>query len=326
MWRAWLIAAVILVGQSVLSPITGLAEQRRWGEGYFPNLPVVTQEGQTLRFYDDVVKGRIVVISFIYTSCTDVCPLTTARFSQVAEELGDRVGRDIFLVTITVDPERDTPARLKSYAQAFHAGPGWLFLTGTLEDIRAINVRLGERMRSLNEHRNEIVLGNDVTGEWARNSLFGDLTRLVIDIKSMDPRWRESGRTAAHDAAADTGYQLSKQPGQALFKRLCAACHTIKVGDRVGPDLFGVGARHRQEWLVEFIMSPEKLRARNDPKALELAARFPGVRMPSLGLSEDDARDLIAYIGARSDWLESQRRNAEQSHPAQHHHHKDHRH
>src|SRR5215831_507347 len=145
------------------------------GADYFTNLPVVTQDGKTLKFYDDVIKGKIVLVSFIYTNCPDICPLTTARIAQVAEKLGDMVGRDLFLVSLTVDPERDTPERLKSFATAFGAGPGWLFLTGKPEDIRAINAKLGDRRRTLSEHRNEVVLGNDATGEWARNTVFGDL-------------------------------------------------------------------------------------------------------------------------------------------------------
>ena len=298
------------------------AQARRWGEGYFPNRTVVTQNGDALRFYDDVIKGRIVVISFIYTRCTDICPLTTARLGQVAEELGDVIGRDIFFVSITVDPRNDTPQKLKAFANAFHAGPGWLFLTGSLEDIRAINAKLGEQMRSLSEHRNEVVLGNDATGEWARNSAFGDLKRLAMDIRAMDPKWRDQVRTVTRDPASDTGYQLSEQPGQALFKRMCAGCHAFKVGDRVGPDLYGVAARRQNAWLMSFIANPEKMRAQKDPIALGLAAKFPGVRMPNLGLTEHDAADLIAYLGAQSAWLDSQRLEAEQRSPAHHHHHR----
>ena len=147
--------------------------------------------------------------------------------------------------------------------------------------MRAINGKLGEKMRSLSEHRNEIVLGNDATGEWARNSLFGDLDRLVMDIRAMDPKWRDQVRTVAADPASNTGYQLSEQPGQALFKRLCAGCHTLKVGNRVGPDLYGVTGRRSHDWLTRFIMSPERMRAQKDPVALALAGKFPGVRMPN---------------------------------------------
>src|SRR5689334_17812175 len=83
---------------------TADANGSRWGETYIPNLPVVTQNGETLNFYDDLIKEKIVVISFIYTSCTDICPLTTARLTDVRAKLGDSVGRDIFFISLTVDP------------------------------------------------------------------------------------------------------------------------------------------------------------------------------------------------------------------------------
>jgi protein SCO1/2 len=284
-------AAVII---SARDPLEAQGYHR--GANYFPNLPVVTQDGKVLNFYDDVIKDKIVLISFIYTNCPDLCPLTTARITQVEDRLGEMVGRDIFFVSMTVDPERDTPERLKEFATAFDVGPGWLFLTGKPEDIRRINSSLGDKSRNLSEHRNEIVLGNDVTGEWTRNSVFGDLDRLIMDIRSMDPKWRNEVRQPKFDAASNTGYALDLQPGQSLFKKLCAPCHTIGVGDRVGPDLRGAAERRQEAWLTRFIRTPEKVLAEKDPAALDLAAKFPGVRMPNLGLSDIDAGDLITYI------------------------------
>ena len=159
MRRSLMAGLAALAAATVVAPAAPDAQSNRWGADYFPNLPVVTQDGKTLNFYDDVIKGKIVVVSFIYTNCPDICPLTTARISQVEAKLGGIVGRDIFLISMTVDPVRDTPARLKEFSQAFGAGPGWLFLTGSPQDIKLINNRLGDRSRMLSEHRNEIVLG-----------------------------------------------------------------------------------------------------------------------------------------------------------------------
>jgi cytochrome oxidase Cu insertion factor (SCO1/SenC/PrrC family)/cytochrome c2 len=286
----------VLVALATAAPQPVEAQGRRWGEGYFPNLPVVTQDGKTLRFYDDLIKGKIVVISFIFTRCTDICPITTSRLAQVEEKLGESVGRDVFIYSITVDPENDSPNRLKTYAEAFQAGPGWLFLTGKLADIREINGKLGERMRSLTEHRNEIVLGNDTTGEWQRDNVFGDLGRVVTSIRSMDPKWREQVRTPPKENATMGPVPLAGPPGQALFVKLCAGCHTVGKGDRVGPDLNGVTGRHARTWLSKYLMDPEKMQAQKDPAALALAAKYPSVRMPNMGLSENDAADLIAYV------------------------------
>ena len=315
-----LMAGIATLAAALFSLQTPLhAQSNRWGAGYFPNLPVVTQDGKTLKFYDDVIKGKMVLISFIYTNCPDMCPLTTARISQVEDALGDMVGRDIFFISMTVDPVRDTPERLKEFAKAFDAGPGWLFLTGKPEDIKLINASLGDRSRTIDEHRNEIVLGNDATGEWMRNTVFGDLDRLLIDIRAMDPKWRDQLRQPKPDPASNTGYALGTQPGQALFKRICAPCHTIGVGDRVGPDLRGVTERRDHAWLADFIMHPDKARERRDPIAMSLEEKFPGVHMPALGVGDVDAGDLITYLKA-----ETTRLNEAQDPPMpahMHHHH-----
>src|SRR5262244_3155724 len=145
-----LMAGIATLAAALFSLQTPLhAQSNRWGENYFPNLPVVTQDGKALKFYDDVIKGKIVLISFIYTNCPDICPLTTARIAQVEEKLGEIVGRDIFLISLTVDPERDSPERLKGFAEAFGAGPGWLFLTGRPDHIRLINAKLGNKSQTL---------------------------------------------------------------------------------------------------------------------------------------------------------------------------------
>jgi cytochrome oxidase Cu insertion factor (SCO1/SenC/PrrC family) len=274
----------------------------KWGANYFPNVPVIDQDGRSFRFYDDIIKGRIVVISFIYTSCQDLCPLTTARMTQLQDKLDGAVGRDLFFVSITVDPENDTPAKMKAFADAFGVGPGWLFLTGKVEDIRAVNYKLGDRSdRGLSGHRNEIVLGNDAIGDWQRASAFGDLDSLAISVRQMNPKWLNEVHPPQHEQKADLkNYIMRDDPGQTLFKRMCAPCHTIGVGDRVGPDLRDVTARRDRAWLINFIKNPKKAFAENDPIALALAARFPGVRMPALGLGDPDAQDLLAYLDAQS--------------------------
>src|SRR5215469_6174695 len=274
--RQSLFAGVMALAAVIISARGSVdAQGVRRGANYFPNLPVVTQDGKTLRFYDDVIKDKIVLISFAYTNCPDICPITTARIAQVEDKLGDMVGRDIFFISMTVDPERDTPERLKEFATAFGAGPGWLFLTGKPEDIRLINARLGDKSRTLSEHRNEVILGNDLTGDWARNTVFGDIDRLVMDIKGMNPKWQQEVHIFEYKKAADTGYALGLQPGQSLFKKICAPCHTIGVGDRVGPDLRGVTDRRERAWLESYIMHPDLARAGNDPVAVALVAKFP---------------------------------------------------
>jgi protein SCO1 len=304
------VAATFLLASLGLA--AGQAQAGRWGKDYVPNVPVVTQDGRTLKFYDDLIKDKIVVLSFIYTSCKDICPLATARLGEAQERLGDRVGRDIFFYSISIDPEHDTPERLQQYADAFHAGPGWLFLTGLPEDIQMIRFKFGDRRPELVDHRNDVVLGNGVTGEWQRENALGDLEHFVRAIEEMGGG-RGSGVASAGNAAAgrvaapsqvvpyDQGHVMEgRQAGSAMFVKLCAGCHTVGRGDRVGPDLDGLTLRRSRVWITDFLIDPIKMRARQDPIALALAAKFPGVRMPYLKIHASDAADLISYIDAHS--------------------------
>jgi protein SCO1 len=286
-----------VVAATVLFGAVAAHAASRWGKDYIPNARVVTQDGKTLQFYDDLVDGKVFVISFLYTTCADICPLSMSRLAELQEKLGDSMGRDIFFYSISIDPETDTPARLKDYADTFKAGPGWLFLTGTREDIDAIRFKLGERSKTLTDHRNEIILGNGKTGEWARNNVLGDLDGLAATVRAMDPAWRGTG--VKWVAPQSVNFNFASQPGHALFKRLCAGCHTVGQGDRVGPDLGGITERRDRDWLTRFIAEPAKMRRQGDPTALALVAKYPNVRMPPLGVSANDAADLIAYVEAR---------------------------
>jgi protein SCO1 len=111
--------------------------------GYFPNVLLRTQEDRPVRFYDDLIAGKFVVINFMYASCGDICPGMTANLVEVQRLLGGRVGRDIFMYSLTLEPDADTPAVLKAYADVFDVGPGWSFLTGKRDDIELLRRRLG---------------------------------------------------------------------------------------------------------------------------------------------------------------------------------------
>jgi len=141
-----------------------------------------------------------------------------------------------------------------------------------------------------------------------------------MTIQGFHPKWRDEVRVVPNSPAGDTGQQLSSQPGQALFKRLCAPCHTIGVGDRVGPDLRGITQSRDHAWLSSYIRNPAKLRAQNDPAALALAAQYPAVRMPALRLGDVDAADLINYLETQNARLEA----AEASSPSPGHEHHQH--
>ena len=159
-----------LVGVTALLSIGPAGAASPWGADYFPNVPLITQDGTTVRFYDDLLKGKKVAINLIYTSCKDECPLETARLVQVQQLLGDRVGKDLFFYSISIDPARDTPAVLKAYAEKFHVGPGWLFLTGKEDDIKVVAKKLGLSRRrdalTRDGHSASLMIGDESGGQW----------------------------------------------------------------------------------------------------------------------------------------------------------------
>src|ERR1044071_10403541 len=110
---------------------------------YFPNVELTTHEGKKVRFYDDLVKDKIVVINFMYADCEGICPGITANLLKVQKLLGNRVGRDIFMYSITLKPEQDSPKELRHYAEMHGVKGGWLFLTGKPEEIDTLRRRLG---------------------------------------------------------------------------------------------------------------------------------------------------------------------------------------
>jgi protein SCO1/2 len=131
-----------------------------------PDLPVLNQDGKRLQFYSDLMRGRTVAINFIYTSCTTFCPMLTANFRMVQQELGARIGKDIELISISIDPVTDTPAKLKAFGAQFEPGPGWTFVTGALPDIGKLLDKLGQPLANPADHTPLVLVRNDKIGGW----------------------------------------------------------------------------------------------------------------------------------------------------------------
>ena len=135
---------------------------------YFPNHTLVTQDDKTVHFYDDMLKGKVVLINFMFTHCAGVCSPMTANLAKVQSYLGERVGREVSMLSISVDPSNDTPATLKAYAAKHKAGPGWYFLTGKKENVDWILYKLGGYVAEPGQHSSVLILGNEATGEWVK--------------------------------------------------------------------------------------------------------------------------------------------------------------
>lgn len=274
------------------------------GERYFPNVPLTTQDGKEVRFYDDLVKGKAVAINIIYTSCTDECPLETARMAEVQRLLGAHVGRDVYFYSISIDPEKDTPQVLKAYSEKFDVGPGWLFLTGKKEDIKLLTRKLGlsrtSDALSKDGHASSLMLGNDVTGQWMRNSAV-DNPRFLATTMANFYGWKDVVPTSSYAQATPVDISKAKY----IFESKCASCHTIGGGDRIGPDLMGVTERRDPGWLKRYLKEPEKVLAEGDPIATALFEKYKRVNMPNLNLGVDDVSTMIAYLTTQSDALSS---------------------
>jgi protein SCO1/2 len=159
----------------------------------FPNPVLVDQDGRSVRFYDDLVRGKVVMVNFSYTQCTGACPRATAQLLAVQRLLGERFGRDFTLVTLSLDPERDTPETMHRYLAAHGARPGWTWLTGRREDLEAIRRFVGyvDRDPALDadrtRHTTAVLLGNDRSGRWS------SVPALIPPQQIMDALLRTSG-------------------------------------------------------------------------------------------------------------------------------------
>jgi protein SCO1/2 len=166
-------AAQILAPNSAAAAAGGLSPRDKIRRRYLPNVELQTQDGKTVHFYDDLVKDKIVTLNFFYAKCEGICPTVTANLARVQNILGKHVGQDVFMNSISLKPEHDTPAVLKEYAQMFKAKPGWTFLTGKPDDIELLRRSLGftnldpKLDKDKSQHIGNVRYGNEPLMLWA---------------------------------------------------------------------------------------------------------------------------------------------------------------
>ncbi len=147
--------------------------------------PLLDQEGRTLRLKTDAIGDRIVVVDFIYTTCTTVCPVVSAVMAQVQGKLGARAGRDVGLLTVTVDPVRDTPARLKEYGGRHGSGPGWTWLTGPKPQVDEVLKVFGAYTPNFVDHPPLVLVGDAKSGKWMRFFGFPSPDQVVSAVAEL---------------------------------------------------------------------------------------------------------------------------------------------
>jgi protein SCO1/2 len=146
---------------------------------------LVDQHGKEVKFVSDVVADRIVVMDFVYTTCTTVCPVISAVFAQVQNRLGDRLGDDVVLVSVSVDPVRDTPQRLKAYSKIHNAQPGWIWLTGSKRTMDEVLDGLGAYSPNFEDHAAMVLIGDGQNGQWSRLYGFPNPDRIVEQVNAL---------------------------------------------------------------------------------------------------------------------------------------------
>lgn len=139
-----------------------------------PDVNVVTQDGRSVNFYSDLVKGKVVAVNFVFTSCTTVCPPLGAIFGKLQEKSANAQ-----LISVSIDPEMDTPERLKAWSRKFGARPGWTLVTGKKDEIVRLLKALNAYSPDYVNHQPVTIVGNDATGTWKRSYGFTSATKLA---------------------------------------------------------------------------------------------------------------------------------------------------
>ena len=289
------VAAIALF---ITGNIPGFSVASPWGANYFPNVPLVTQEGKTVHFFDDLIKDKIVVINFIYTHCPDTCPLETAQLVRVQQIMGDRLGKDIFFYSISIDPERDTPEVLKEYRERFKAR--WTFLTGKKSDIIQLRKKLGLYIEEIqdgsNNHNVSMIIGNQKTGRWMKRSPFENPHVLADQIGNWLTGWKAAPKG---DSYANAPKLRNIPRGEQIYRTRCATCHTLtgnELAGALGPDLLGVTQRREKRWLFDWLKAPDQMLKKKDPIAMALYKQYNNLAMPNMRLNQEEAVVLLDYI------------------------------
>ncbi len=284
-------ALILLLCAAFLSIAGRASAQEAPGPLAIPDAALVDQDGRPVHLYSDLVHGKRVVMNFVFTTCTTICPPMGANFERLQSLLGARAGADVRLISISIDPLTDTPQRLKAWGAKFHAGPGWTLLTGRKEDVDHLLKALGVFTPDRTDHSPLVLLGNDAAGLWTRAYGLAAPAKMVEILDGLAPA--RTARAAAEPAADSPAHQyftdveLTDQDGKprrlysdllagrtvvidVFFTQCTGSCPVVtatmarlqaELGDRLGKDLY----------LLSFSVDPQ-----NDTPARlkEYAARF----------------------------------------------------
>ncbi|HEX6100042.1 MAG TPA: SCO family protein [Thermoanaerobaculia bacterium] len=150
-------------------------------ETSIPDVKVTTHDGRTVNFYSDLIRNKVVAVNFVFTSCTTVCPPLGAIFGKLQDQ-----HKGAHLVSVSIDPEVDTPARLTAWSKKFGARPGWTLVTGKKDDITRLLKALNAYSPDYVNHQPVTLIGNDATGTWKRSYGFTTAAKLAGMLREVE--------------------------------------------------------------------------------------------------------------------------------------------
>ena len=183
-----MLASVLPCGAQ--SKSAGQVDKDSPARNYFTDTVLINQDGQPVRFYSDLLKDKVVIINTFFTTCTSVCPPMTRTLEKIQAWLGDHLGKDVHIISISVDPAEDTPPRLKDYARKFNARPGWHFVAGKKENVSLVLRKIGQFVQSKDDHSTILIIGNVRTGLWKKAMGLAkpdDLIKVVDSVLNDKP-------------------------------------------------------------------------------------------------------------------------------------------
>jgi cytochrome oxidase Cu insertion factor (SCO1/SenC/PrrC family) len=161
-----------------------------------PDVQVITQSGERVPF-NQIVKGRIAIVTGFFTTCTSMCPITQEKLARVAKLLGQRVGKDVIIVSLSVDPENDTPARMKAWAEQFHIGQGWVLASGDKKDMENLLKSFGLFVDGIQRHQSALMIGSNGTG-WMRVSSWTPTDKMAGLVERLASSGRQEAAGLRH--------------------------------------------------------------------------------------------------------------------------------
>ena len=179
-----------LIGEANAQTPAVPAGSRAQIASHLPNVEFRTQHNRRVKFYDDLVKDKKVLINFMYTECSGTCPRTTANLVKVQQMFGERMGRDVFFLSISLTPDRDTPEKLKAYAEEQGCGDGWYFLNGNMDDVDRVRRSLGvyDNNPDVSQHIGILTYGNEPEGKWGATSTLANADQIAWAVtRRIDP-------------------------------------------------------------------------------------------------------------------------------------------